>query len=78
MTAREDDQPTPDDLQGFAWWNALSQAKRLFWLMQAGGAAAGASAAAAAWAAFKAANGPASADPGANDAPGPRVPVRDR
>lgn len=44
--------PTGDDVAGMAWWNALSQAKRLFWLTQAGGAAAGASAAAA-WAAFK-------------------------
>lgn len=51
------DGPTPDDVAGMAWWGALSQVKRLFWLTQAAGTAAGASAASA-WAAFK------RADPG--------------
>lgn len=52
MTTDADRDPSPDEQQGMAWWNALSETKRLFWLQLAGGAAAGASAAAA-WAAFK-------------------------
>jgi hypothetical protein len=55
MTNDPDRRPTADDLAGMAWWNALSEAKRLFWLQVAGGAAAGASAAQA-WKAFQAAN----------------------
>lgn len=54
------DEPTADDVAGMAWWGALSQVKRLFWLTQAAGTAAGASAAAA-WAAFKQADQPMSA-----------------
>jgi hypothetical protein len=47
-----DDHPSGDDVTGMAWWAALSEVKRLFWLTQAAGSAAGASAASA-WAAFK-------------------------
>lgn len=55
MTPDDDRAPTTDEEQGIAWWNALSEAKRLVWLQIAGGAALGASAASA-WAAFKRAN----------------------
>jgi hypothetical protein len=48
----QDDGPTANDVAGMAWWGALSEVKRLFWLTQAAGSAAGASAASA-WAAFK-------------------------
>ena len=47
-----EDLPSGDDVAGMAWWAALSEVKRLFWLTQAAGTAAGASAASA-WAAFK-------------------------
>ena len=51
MTSNSSPLPTPtgDDLAGFAWFNGLTDADRLFWLEQAGSAAP-----IAAWAAFKA------------------------
>ena len=52
MPPDADREPTTDEEQGIAWWNSLSEAKRLHGLQLAGGAAAGASAASA-WAAFK-------------------------
>lgn len=51
MTSNPSPLPTPtgDDLAGFAWFNGLTDADRLFWLGQAGSAAP-----IAAWVAFKA------------------------
>ncbi len=30
------DQPTADERAGMAWWNALTEAARLYWLRRAG------------------------------------------
>jgi hypothetical protein len=47
-------QPTPDERAGIAWWNALDEAARRYWLQQAGNTGR----AADAWAAYKRAERP--------------------
>jgi hypothetical protein len=32
----DDDEPNPDERAGMDWWNALTEAARLYWLRRAG------------------------------------------
>lgn len=36
MTEQSDREPSPDELAGIAWWNALDEAARRHWMQRAG------------------------------------------